>query len=439
MNASVAITPQRGGVRTAYGPLCLISFAMLSGFTMMQSFGIMAEAAKAELGLSDTAIAAVQGVSAALPLAFFSIPIGIWVDRSNRARILLLMALGWTFGTFITAMASTTPVLFCGRLLTAMGTTGGLTAVLSLAADFCAPAQRGRAIVVPNLAKTGGIALGFALTGALMTKVAGGALPRLFGSTDWRSTQWLLGLIASACLLPLPLLREPERHESEAGPAAPIRVLVRELRSHRSWLVPLFLGQVTVVMADAAAAIWVAPVLHRNFGLQPGDFAGWLGAIVLLTGIVGSIVGGVLADLGQRSRRRGGLLYASLGAAVLGIPCALFPLMPDVTSFAALIAFLLLAGTVTSMGASVSLTVWLPNEVRGLAIGAFIAVAGLIGFGLAPSLVAWVSLPLGGEGHLASALAIVGVGVSLVSAAGFALAIRNAPVQTYRTGVDEAI
>ena len=168
------------------GPLLLISLAMLVGFTMMQSFGIMAESAKAELHLSDSALAVVQGVSAAIPLVIFSIPIGIWVDRSNRIAILLIMAIGWTIGTFVTAMASTTAILFVGRLLTSIGTTGGLTAVLSLASDYCLPQQRGRAIVIPNGAKTAGIAAGIAVAGVLLTAFTEGRLPNLFGATSWR-------------------------------------------------------------------------------------------------------------------------------------------------------------------------------------------------------------------------------------------------------------
>ncbi len=70
--------------------------------------------------------------------------------------------------------------------------------------------------------------------------------------------------------------------------------------------------------------------------------------------------------------------------------------------------------------------------------------AGLIGFGIAPSLVTIVSGLLGGEGHLNIALAIVGVSVSLISVAGFWLAMKRAPVYgnlseryglTYQTGV----
>jgi MFS family permease len=169
-------------------------------------------------------------------------------------------------------------------------------------------------------------------------------------------------------------------------------------------------------------------VLQRSYHLQPADFAGWLGAIVLVTGIFGAVIGGIVADWGQKSRIRGGLLIGAVVGSLVGVPSALFPIVPGVPGFAAAIGVLLLAGTVTGLVTSVVLTVWLPNELRGLAIGAFISIAGLIGFGVAPSLVTLVSSILGGEQHLNAALAIVGVIVSIVSVGGFFLAMRAAPM-----------
>jgi len=422
------------------GPLLLVSLSMLVGFMMLQSFGIMAETAKKEMHLSDTALAVVQGVAAAVPMVLFSIPIGIWVDRWNRVAILVLMAVGWTLGTFVTAMAPSPEILFLGRMLTAIGTTGGLTAVLSLASDYCLPEQRGKAIVIPNLTKTAGIAAGFAIAGWLLSEITTGSLPTVFGATPWRSAQWMLGIGSAILIIPLLLLREPQRHEVEAGPSAPFKVLFGELKARRGWIIPLFVGQTSVVMADAAAGIWVSPVLERYYHLQAGEFAGWLGAIVFGTGIVGSILGGIVADMGQKSRVRGGLMVGAIAAALVGVPSSLFPVMPDVVTLAIALGALMLAGSVTAMVASVALTVWLPNELRGLGIGSFIAIAGLIGFGIAPALVTAVSAILGGEQHLAAALAIVGVAVSLVSVAGFWLAMKRAPeALTCQTGLDKAI
>ncbi len=415
------------------GPLLLVSLSMLVGFTMLQSFGIMAQSAKAEMGLTDTDLAIVQGVSAAIPLVLFSIPIGIWVDRWNRVAILIILAIGWTVGTFVTAAASSTEILFFGRMLVAIGTTGGLTAVLSLASDYCPPQQRGRAMVVPNIAKTAGVAAGFTVAGLLLGAIAGKSFPTLFAVSDWRNAQMTLGVASAVLILPLLLLREPQRREVEAATGAPLRVLLGELKSRRKWIIPLFVGQTSVVMADAAAAIWVSPVLERDYGLSPAQFAGWVGAIVLVTGIAGSIVGGIVADAGQSSKIRGGLLIGAIVAAAVGVPAALFPIMPGVVSFATAFFALSFAGNITGMVATVVLTVWLPNELRGLGIGAFIAVAGLIGFGLAPALVTLVSSGLGGEQHLAVSLAIVGVSVSLVSVVAFWLAMRGAPVAPVTT------
>jgi MFS family permease len=408
-------------------PLLVISLAILVGFTMLQSFGIMAESAKAEMHLTDDALAVVQGVSAAIPLVLFSIPIGLWVDRRNRVRIMIAMAVAWTLGTFLTAAAPSTLILFLGRMLTAIGTTGGLTTVLSLASDYCRPDQRGRGLLIPNIAKAIGIAAGFTVAGLLLGAVAARHLPAIIGATPWRRAQWMLGIGSAILVLPLLTLREPARHEVESAPNAPFKVVWAEAKARRRWIIPLFIGQTTVVMADAAAAIWVSPVLQRNYHLQPGDFAGWLGGLVLVTGVVGAIIGGIVADLGQKSSIRGGLMIGAIVAAVVGVPSALFPVVPGVTGFAIAIGALMLAGNVTGLIASVALTVWLPNELRGLCIGGFIAFAGLIGFGIAPSLVTLVSHLLGGEQHLAPALAIVGVAVSIVSVLGFALAMRNAP------------
>lgn len=423
-----ADAPPAPSILRSLAPLLILSLSVGAGFMMLQSFGIMAETAKHELKLSDAAIGFIQGGSAAVPLVLFSIPLGILVDRHNRVRLMIFLSLTWTLGTFMTAFGPNASILFIARMLTGIGTTGALTAVLSLAADLCRPEQRGRAMLIPTVGKTIGIAAGFAVAGALLGVFMGSGAPTWFGAlSSWRSAQLALGVVSAILTLPLFFLSEPPRHEVESASTAPFRVVMRELWERRGFLVPLFIGQATVVMADAAAGIWASPVLERSYHLRPAVFGQWLGAIVLVTGIVGALAGGLVADWGQKSGRRGGLLIGAVAAAAIGVPAALFPIMPSATGFALMIGLLLFAGTITGLIASVALTVLIPNELRGLSIGAFIAFAGLIGFGIAPSLVAWVSEFLGGEQHLGPALAIVGTIVSLASVAGFALAMRHAP------------
>lgn len=409
-------------------PLLMLSLAMAIGFAMMGSFSTIQSAAKAEMGLSDYALSLVQGVSAAIPMVLLSIPIGLLVDRVHRVRLMIGLAAVWTLGTALTAFAPDTTTLFIARMLAAIGTTGALTAALSLGADLVVPAHRGRAALLTTLGKTLGTAAGFTATGWLIGWIAASDIA-LMGLTPWRSTHVVLAGVSLLLALPLFFLREPARHEVASGAARPaMRVIAAELWTRRRFLLPLFAGQVAVVMADAAASIWAVPVLTRNHGLTPEQFAGWMGALILLTGIAGAVLGGIAADLGQKTGRRGGLLIGAVIAAAVSVPAALFPIIPGVTGFAIALGVLMLGGTVTGLIMSVALTVLLPNELRGLCIGAFIAVAGLIGFGLAPTLVAAVSDLMGGEQYLAQALALVGVVVSAGSVASFYLAMRRAPV-----------
>ena len=409
-------------------PLLLLALVATVAFTALGSFGTVQESAKAELDLSDDALALIQGLGAAVPMVLFSVPVGILVDRRNRVRLTMGLAVLWTLGTLLTAFAPSAGWLTAARMLVGIGSTGSLTAALSLCADFCAPAQRGKAMLIVNLGKALGVALGFALTGWLFGLLSDHAAPGwLADMAPWRSTHVLLAMISAMLIVPLLLLREPIRREVEASTNAPFRVVAAELWSRRAFLIPLFAGQIAVVMADVAAGVWVAPVLSRDFGLSPQEFAGWVGALMFGTGVAGAILGGISADLGQKSKLRGGIILGAVIAAGLGIPAALFPLMPSITGFAIALGVLSLCGAVTGLVVSVALTVLLPNELRGLCIGAFIAVAGLIGFGLAPWIVTRVSAFMGGETMLAEALAIVGVSVSTLSFLAFIMAMRRVP------------
>ena len=330
----------------ALPPLLALALSMAIGFTMMGSFSTIQEAAKAEMAISDYALSLVQGLSAAIPMVLLSIPVGIAVDRGRRVRLLVALSVVWTLGTLLTAVAQSVPVLFVARMLTAIGTTGALTAALSLGADLCAPHQRGRATLIVTLGKTLGTAAGFALAGWLFGWFVQSEASSWFGGvTPWRATHFALAILGVVLALPLFFLREPPRHEVVAGTHAPFRIVAGELWSRRRFLVPLFAGQVGVVMADAAAGIWAAPVLSRSYGLQPEQFAGWMGLLLLLTGILGAVLGGFAADAGQKSGRRGGLLLGAVIAAGLSLPAALFPIAPGVPAFAFALGTLILCGT----------------------------------------------------------------------------------------------
>lgn len=414
--------------RRAIGQQLLVAATMGVSLTALYMFNGQVESVKAELGLSDFDLSLVQGVAVAVPLALCGIPVGLLVDRINRMRVLIAMTLLWVVAAVATAWAPSLPLLFCARVLAATAGSAMLTTAVSLASDLSPPEHRGQAMQVINLGK---------LLGSVAALPVGALLLGLFAATQglpgWLGTPWRAAHIALAAFgvalsVILLFLREPARHEVKAGPGAPMRVVLMELWDRRAWLGPLMLGQVGILMADAAATIWATPLLSRLFGLSPMQFAVWLAGASVAAGVVGSILGGWAADAGLRSGKRGGIMLGAVIASAIAIPAGLFPLLPGPVSFLAALTLLLFCGTVASIALMAVIGAGLPNETRGLAFGSFLAVGGLIGFGVTPSLVVIVSGWMGGQRQLAPALALVGTVISALACGAFILAMRRTPV-----------
>lgn len=425
--AAEAAPSQTEGYRSAWRAIAFLTLILFGGGLMRTVFAPLQEAAKLDLHLSDFDISLVQGLAAGAPVAIVAVPLAWVVDHGNRVRLLIILMAICVLGTLWTAFAGGLPSLFVARVLSALGAGCATTVIISIVADLSAADRRGRSIVILALGAYIGSAAAFVLGGVLLTVLAAHPIAPLMGMTPWRSTHLLLGLAGTLLLFPLFLLREPVRREVEVT-SAKLGPTLRAIWAKRRFLIPLFVGQIGVTMADTAASIWVTPVLIRQYHLQPAAFASWVGGLILVSGVGGSVLAGFAADFGHKTGRRGGLLFTAVVATAIGIPAALFPIMPSLFGFQLCFFFLLLAGTVCSVVASTAVTVLIPNEERGATMSAFGIINALIGMSLAPTIVTLGSRALGGEQHLATSLAITGVATGLLSLVGYFFAMRNSPL-----------
>lgn len=425
-----AIAPANPARSYSLWPLLLLGLTIANASAARWVFSPVQELAEHDLHFSDFEISLIQGIAASIPIALLSLPIGRATDRSNRTRLLLALSAMWTVGTLLTVFAADFWQMFVARMLAGAGAMCSLTVAISMAADFSEPQNRGRSMMLLSLGNMIGAAAAFALAGALLSYYA--QAPALIaGHVPWRSVHLVFAAASAVLTLLLLTLREPVRREVSA-PSVSFSDAIAGIWQRRKLLAPLFLGQVTVVMADASATIWAAPVLTRDYGQTPEQFGGWMALVILLSGIVGAVLGGVGADLGQRSKVRNGILVAAIFAAVLSIPGALFPLMPTTTGFALMLALLLTCGAITGLVTAVAIAVLVPNEIRGVCLSAFIVIGAVVGFGVAPTLVTWISDALGGGStSLRYGLAITGISTSALAAGGFILAWRTggAPIR----------
>jgi MFS family permease len=412
--------------RTAWRAVLMLSLVVMAAGVVRLAFSPLQEAAKAELNLSDYQISLIQGIAAALPVALVAIPLGWLTDHSKRTRLMMILGMLWTAGMVGTALAQSFEQIFLARMLAGLGAMSIVPVAISVLADLSVPESRGRAMLFLSMGNTFGPALAFVGGGALVTAFAANLdLPGL-ALTPWRETALVIGIASAVLLIPQMLVREPVRHEVENAGAS-LKAMARALWARRRFLLPLFVGQISVIMADAAAGVWAVPVLQRDLGQSVGQAAALLGGLLLLAGILGPVIGGFVADRGHKSSVRGGILIGAVVASAIGVPAALFPIITGVPAFGFVLFLLLMAGSMTGLITATAIAVLVPNEERGICLGAFMILGALIGLGLSPMLVSLGSQALGGEAHLAPALAIVGVTTGLVSLAGFVLAMINAP------------
>lgn len=399
---------------SAVPALLILALAVTCGSAVQSAFSPVQELTKLDMGMSDLQLSYAQGLAVALPAVVLSIPLGWLVDHQTRLRLLIAMASLWTLGAFATVWAPNFEVMMAARMAASLGGTCVLPIAISMAADLCRPEVRGRSLLLLTIGKAAGTALAFAIGGAVYGWLQAGDIS-LAGLVAWRGMHLVFALASLALILPLFLLREPARREVGQKGAA-LGPSLAALWARRGFLAPLFIGQISVIMADNAALTWSASVLSRNFDQTPDQFAGWLGGLLLGAGILGAVIGGLASDLGHKRWPGKGILLGAVICSVIAIPCALFPVMPTVFGFAAMLTVLLIAGTATGLMTATSIAVLVPNEYRGLCLGAFVVVGVLFGFGVAPTVVTLLSQAMGGDGNLGMALAIIG-GVSAVGAA----------------------
>jgi MFS family permease len=211
--------------------------------------------------------------------------------------VLAIAALGWGLATILSSLVQSFQMLALARFGLAAFAAGCSPAAYSLISDSFAPSHRGRAISIYGLGTSLGIWAGLML---------GGLISERYG---WRTAFAVMGLpavILSAVVWFC--VREPARgndgragktDESNQSMAASIRWML----GTRSFLAAsLALGTLTITSTSFLS--WAPTYLIRFRGLDTAAVGTISGTIVGVSGVVGTLVTGLLCDrLGRRDPR----------------------------------------------------------------------------------------------------------------------------------------
>ena len=306
----------------------------------------------------------------------------------------------WSVATGAAALATGFVSLFASRAAVGVGEACYGAISPSFVAERFSPEKRGRALALFSMAIPVGSALGYA---------GGGLAGEAFG---WRHAFWLVGLpgllLAALCTL---LPNDPPHRDTPSAAAG-----YREVWTVRTFRFVTFAGA-AMTFALGGFAVWMPTFFHRTFQLSVGRAGTLFGAITVLGGIVGSLLGGWIADRLRRRAADADLIVSGAGL-IAGMPLAAAAIMAPTLSLS--IGALFLAETLLflNMGplnaAIVSVT---RLETRSMAFAANILVIHLLGDAASPFLIGLGSDLFGLSRALLLACAALGVGGILCFAA----------------------
>jgi MFS family permease len=349
---------------------------------------------KNQFHLSDTRAGALS-TAFLLVYAVAALPLSIWADRGVRKNIIAVCVAVWSVATFLSGLATGFWTLFASRALVGIGEAGYYPAGTSLLSDYYPRAERARIMSRWGVGSLIGLAIGFSVGGILA------------GALGWRAAFFITAVPGLLVALLAWRMHEPPRGaaddwnaqamETDAGRTLLIDQ-VKALLRIRTVVVGILL-QILAFWVLGAAAYWLPTYLQRAFNFKEGKAGIISGGVLVVAGIIGTLLGGVLADRLTRRWTGGRILACGIGLA-LAAPC--FALAMIVGGFALFLPFFFLSALFLS-SYSGPLTAVTQDVVspamRALVVSLTLLIGHLLGDVTSPLLVGVISDRLGGGAH----------------------------------------
>ena len=378
----------------AWSIVALLTLAYILSFIDRQILSLLVEPIRRDLGLSDFQMAWVGPPAFATFFLLFGLVFGRLADRVRRTRLIALGIGIWCLMTAACAFADSAIEMFIARMGVGLGEAVLTPCALSLISDLFTRDRVGKPIGLYSMGVSLGSSLAFILGGALFAwMTTGGHDPfaALGITAPWRETFLLVGLPGLLLVPVFLVMREPVRRE-RIGVAPPsIGDTARFLGSRSRVFVPLFCGK-AVFNFIAYAHFWIVPLFQRSWGWELKVTGTVWGLTLLVSGIVGVMLGGWLSDRWYRAGRKDAALRVVWGALLLTLPLhALAPLMPTGELALALFVPALIALGAGSAAGSTATMLVTPNEYRGQMTALSLLIASGLGQLLGPTSVAFLT------------------------------------------------
>jgi MFS family permease len=312
--------------------LTVLSFINLFNYLDRYLLSALVERLKhSELALTDAQLGALM--SAFLAVYTLSAPVfGALGDRRARPRLIAFGVACWSVATAMSGLAGSYVGLLAARAAVGIGEAAYGTIAPSLLSDYFPVAKRGRVMAIFFCAIPVGSALGY---------MVGGAVGANYG---WRMAFFVAGIPGLALAMLCLKLQDPPRgsQDTDLSPAdkakvqsaghptngrtlsADTKATYFQLLKNRPYLFTV-LGYAAYTFAMGGLAYWMPAFLERVRGISPEKSTFQFGEIVVITGFLGTFLGGWLGDYCAKYSKSA-YLIVSAAATLIAAPFVWFAL-----------------------------------------------------------------------------------------------------------------
>lgn len=385
-SSSLAVGASRatGGAAYRSWVLCLFLLVATFGFLDRQVIAALNQPIKQELGISDAELGLLGGLAFSVLYVLLSIPVARLAERRHRIGIIAAGIALWSIATMLCGAAGGFVQLALARIGVGVGEAAGGPATASVIADYTPPARRGAANAIYSLAVP---------LGAFLGAAGGGLVAQRYG---WRAA--FLGAGAPGILLALLVfltIREPERGRYDdpalaRAPVPPLSAVLRRMGTLRS-LFHMVAGATVASAAGFGIKYFAAAYFNRRFGLGVAQTGVISGLIDSVPGMISMMLGGFVADWAGRRDAR---FYAWIPALGLTLTAPLYILSFLQREWGPTMALQMLTATMAYAyipATAAMVQNLMEPRMRASAAAVTLVLYSLIGGGLGPLLVGWLS------------------------------------------------
>ena len=244
----------------------------------------------------------------------FTLASPIFGSLGDKGRRVPLVAAGvalWSVASATGGLVTGFLALFLARAAVGIGEAAYGTIAPAMLADYFPARLRGRIFSVFYCAIPVGAASGY---------IIGGLLDAAYG---WRAAFFFSGSVGLLLSLAVLRIKDPERGAQDDGPsrtteALPVWTVYKRLLQNRPFRLSI-LGYAAYTFAVGGLAFWAPTFLERVRGATRSEATVTFGAIIVVTGFLGTAVGGLLADK-LRQRMDSAYLWVSAVSTLISVP-----------------------------------------------------------------------------------------------------------------------